>query len=213
MSCETTFRSTSDRTELCEIIRQLSADLSQDLDRHALLGRSVTLKYKTEKFDVKTRITQLTGYTADGLVIAKAATSLLPSGGLTLRLLGVRMSQLTSSSSVGTGNNNSCRKQRTLNELLLATATAVECPARKKRKLDDQVGLSISDSPDPSTSLLFTCPVCHSWRTSDGEVALNSHIDECLNQQVLYPMSKTTTTVSTNSSSQTKLDRYIQRSK
>ena len=209
MSCETTFRSTSDRSELCEIIRQLSADLSQDLDRHALLGRSVTLKYKTEKFDVKTRITQLTGYTADGVVIAKAATSLLPSGGLTLRLLGVRMSQLTSSSSVGTGNNNSCRKQRTLNELLLATA--VECPARKKRKLDDQVGLSISDSPDPS--LLFTCPVCHSWRTSDGEVALNSHIDECLNQQVLYPMSKTTTTVSTNSSSQTKLDRYIQRSK
>ena len=171
---------------MCDIIRQLSADLAQDLERHGLLGRSVTLKYKTEAFDVKTRITQLTGYTADGAVIAKAATSLLPGGGLNLRLLGVRMSQLTP-----TGNNN--RKQRTLSQL------SFECPASKKRKLDDQV------SPDP---LLFTCPVCHSWRTSDGEVALNSHIDECLNQQVLHP---TATLSSDSSSRQTKLDRYIVR--
>jgi hypothetical protein len=173
------------------------------------------LKYKTEKFDVKTRITQLIGYTRDGDVIAKAATPLLPDG-LKLRLLGVRMSQLTSSSSSSAGTGNCCRKQRTLSELLLA----VECPARKKRKLDDQV-LSSSE-PDPTTTLrlLFTCPVCHSWRTSDGEVALNSHIDECLNQQVLYPLhqpprpnSETTTTTTTislpGSSLQTKLDRYI----
>jgi len=211
VSCETTFRSTSDRNELCDIIRQLSADLALDLERHVLLGRSVTLKYKTDKFDVKTRITQLTGYTGDGGVIAKAATSLLPpGGGLNLRLLGVRMSQLTPSSSAGTGNNNPCRKQRTLSELL-----AVECPARKKRKLED--GEVLSSEPDP-TALLFTCPVCHSWRTSDGEVALNSHIDECLNQQVLYPQPAETTppttlpmpsSSSSTSSLQTKLDRYI----
>lgn len=198
VSCETTFRSTSDREELCDIIRQLSTDLAQDLERLGLTGRSVTLKYKTDKFDVKTRITQLTDYSADGAVIAKSATSLLP-GGLLLRLLGVRMSQLTSST--GTGNNNSCRKQRTVSELLLAA----ECRASKKRKLDDQVSTSCTE-PDPTTtSLLFTCPVCHSWRTSDGEVALNSHIDECLNQQVLSLPS---------CSSQTKLDRYlIRRSK
>jgi hypothetical protein len=221
VSCETTFRSTSDRNELCDIIRQLSADLAQDLERHGLLGRSVTLKYKTDKFDVKTRITQLTGYTGDGGVMAKAATSLLPSG-LNLRLLGVRMSQLTpSSSSAGTGNDKPCRKQRTLSELL-----AVECPARKKRKLEEDgqvLSSSSSSEPDPTlASLLFTCPVCHSWRTPDGEVALNSHIDECLNQQVLYPPAETTTPAlpsttslvlpsssSSSTSHQTKLDRYI----
>lgn len=214
VSCETTFRSTSDRNELCDIIRQLSADLARDLERHGVLGRSVTLKYKTDKFDVKTRITQLTGYTGDGEVMAKAATSLLPSG-LNLRLLGVRMSQLTPSSA-GTGNDKPCRKQRTLSELL-----AVECPARKKRKLEDGQVLSSSSEPDPTLpSLLFTCPVCHSWRTPDGEVALNSHIDECLNQQVLYPPAETTTQATTTSlvlpsssssstSHQTKLDRYI----
>ncbi|KAK4025234.1 hypothetical protein OUZ56_014309 [Daphnia magna] len=202
VSCETTFRSTSDHEELCDIIRQLSADLARDLERLGLTGRSVTLKYKTDKFDVKTRITQLMSQTRDGAVIAKAAQSLLPVG-LHLRLLGVRMSQLTSPAE--TGNNSAGRKQRTLDELLLA----VECPARKKRKLDAQVSNSLTEADlTRGAPLLFTCPVCHSWRTSDGEVALNSHVDECLNQQVLYPEQQSTTSAGC-SSSQSKLDRYV----
>lgn len=176
--------------------------MARDLERLGLTGRSVTLKYKTDKFDVKTRITQLMSHTRDGAVIAKAAQSLLPVG-LHLRLLGVRMSQLTSPAE--TGNNNAGRKQRTLDELLLA----VECPARKKRKLDAQVSNSLTEADlTRGAPLLFTCPVCHSWRTSDGEVALNSHVDECLNQQVLYPEQQSTTSAGC-SSSQSKLDRYV----
>lgn len=208
VSCETTFRSTSDREELCETIRQLSSDLSKDLERHGLVGRSVTLKYKTDKFDVKTRVTQLMDYTLDGAAIAKAAIRLLLSEpfGLTLRLLGVRMSQLMSSTKAR-GSNSIGRKQRTLNELL-----TVECPATKKRKLDDATA-------EADKTLLFTCPVCHSWQTPDDEVALNRHIDECLNQQVLHscsssgshPQSNKTTKTKTIVA-QTKLDRFIIRS-
>lgn len=173
----------------------------------------MTLKYKTDNFDVKTRVTQLMEPTLDGAMIAKAAIRLLSSerAGLTLRLLGVRMSQLTSSmSSVSSssrvgGSNSIGRKQRTLNELLLS----VECPATKKRKLDEASASGSQPNSSSSSisaccsyetsasdelkgketsSLLFTCPVCHSWQTADGEVSLNRHIDECLNQQVLHSL-------------------------
>ena len=94
VSCETTFRPSGDREELCSIIRQLSSDLSEDLCRYKLSGRGVTLKYKTDNFDVKTRIVQLHQPTQDGSIIASAAIKLLPADLPKLRLLGVRMSQL-----------------------------------------------------------------------------------------------------------------------
>ena len=126
-----------------------------------------TLKFKTENFDVKTRVTQLPTHTSDGDVIGKAALRLLSAklGQQPLRLLGVRMSQL----STAKGRSSSSGKQRTLSELL----QAAECPAAKKRKLDVEA------------TLMFTCPVCHSWRTPDGDLALSRHIDDCLNQQVI----------------------------
>lgn len=197
MSCETTFRATNNREELCEIIRQLSFDLSEDLARYKITGRNVTLKYKTEAFDVKTRATQLVEPTADGTIIAKAAIRLLTSEppDLILRLLGVRMSQLATPAS-SSGNMNG-RKQRTLDELVL------EC-APKRRKLDEDV------------ATLFTCPVCHSWRTPDGDVALNRHIDECLNQQVLLAESGPSSAnqkqrAKQSAAAQSKIDRFFTR--
>lgn len=205
MSCETTFRATSNRDELIETIRQLSADLSEDLVRHGVAGRTVTLKYKTAAFDVKTRATQLTEHTTDGAVIAKAAVRLLTAEApdVTMRLLGVRMSQLTASSGAGSGAG--VRKQRTLDRLL------VECPA-KRRKLDEAPTPTPHDEPAS-----FTCPVCHSWRTADGDVALNRHIDECLNQQVLLAECGTSggatrkPSAKHHSAAQSKLDRFFTR--
>lgn len=196
MSCETTFRATSNRDELCDVIRQLSSDLSEDLVRHKVSGRTVTLKYKTEAFDVKTRAAQLSDHTTDGAVIAKTAIRLLMAepADLSMRLLGVRMSQLAPASS-GSGPLGT-RKQRTLDEM------ALECPA-KRRKLDEG---------EPA---LFTCPVCHSWRTPDGDVALNRHIDECLNQQVLDAepgaSSSSTRRPSATRPAQRTLDRFFTR--
>lgn len=100
MSSETTFRASSDREELSSIIRQLAVDVSEDLKRYGLSGRGVTLKYKTEGFEVKTRIVQLHQPTDDPDVIGPAAVKLLPTGQIPkLRLLGVRMSHFNSDES------------------------------------------------------------------------------------------------------------------
>ena len=56
LSNETTFRDTSDNDELHEICTRLSQDLAEDLERESLTGRAVTLKIKTDKFKIKTRL-------------------------------------------------------------------------------------------------------------------------------------------------------------
>ena len=97
MSNETTFRDTSNPEELFKICADLSKDLSEDLEAKELMGRSVTLKVKTDGFQVKTRVKNLLEHTADASVIGSAARGLLRQfmeemRPLTLRLMGVRVS-------------------------------------------------------------------------------------------------------------------------
>ena len=195
---------------------QLSGDLAQDLSRHGVVGRSVTLKYKTEGFDVKTRVSQLHDSTADAAVIEKTAVKILTGEAeaagrkhqvLTLRLLGVRMSQLTPL------EQHQQQQQLTLNHLF-------ECPP-KKRKLvtgnqagnqaGSQAGSQVGSQAEAEA--IFTCPVCGLWKTNDCEVDLNRHIDECLNQQVIGASAATSITSSATGplkrKSQSNLDHFI----
>ena len=192
---------------------QLSGDLAQDLSRHRVVGRSVTLKYKTEGFDVKTRVSQLHESTGDAALIEKAAVKILSNEAeaagrkhqvLILRLLGVRMSQLTR---LEQHQQQQQQQQLTLNRLF-------ECPS-KKRKLADgsQTGSdAAAGGAEAEAEAIFTCPVCGSWRTNDSEVDLNRHIDECLNQPVIAASStctSSTTTISAKRKSQSSLDHFI----
>ena len=58
--------------------------------------------------------------------------------------------------------------------------------------------------------------LCHSWTTSDGEVDLNRHIDECLNRQLLpssassFP-SASSSSAATTSARQVKIDAFLVR--
>ena len=72
-------------------------DLSDDLEAKELQGRSVTLKIKTDGFQVKTRVKNLHDCTSDAAVIGSAARGLLRQfmeemRPLRLRLMGVRVS-------------------------------------------------------------------------------------------------------------------------
>lgn len=107
-----------------------------------------------------------------------------------MRLLGVRMSHFGDGPSSAAGT----KKQLTLDCLVKNVAT----PAAKKARTE------------------FTCPVCHSWTTSDGEVDLNRHIDECLNRQLLpssassFP-SASSSSAATTSARQVKIDAFLVR--
>ena len=163
------------------IVEQLSGDLAQDVQRHRLQGKGVTLKYKTTAFDVKTRIIQLPGHTDDASVIARAAKKILAAEmesnkSLELRLLGVRMSHFHAC------QEPAVKKQRTLSQLF------DECPAPAPKKVKTE----------------FTCPVCNAWKTTDSEVELNRHLDECLNRQLLPAGS-----AAQPARGQSKLDRFL----
>lgn len=90
-------------------------------------------------------------------------------------------------------------------------------PSSKRQKLDDEcneLGVQTSEAAksESSSQSWFTCPVCHSWKTQDGEVELNRHVDECLNQQVLRRedgLQQHSTTASRPATGQTKIDRFI----
>ncbi len=55
LSTETTFRDTSEFDELSDKCRALSAELAEDLQKHGLQGKAVTLKIKTHRFQIKTK--------------------------------------------------------------------------------------------------------------------------------------------------------------
>ncbi|XP_061173929.1 DNA polymerase kappa-like [Saccostrea echinata] len=101
MSTERTFSELSAPSELYSKCLELSHSLAEDLQSEELKGRTVAIKIKTVKFDVKTRACSLPDYTNDAEVIYAAAKDLLckeiknvhPQP-LQLRLMGVRMSSL-----------------------------------------------------------------------------------------------------------------------
>ncbi|KAK3098755.1 hypothetical protein FSP39_022804 [Pinctada imbricata] len=118
MSTERTFREISTPIELYAKCRELSEALAEDLKEEELKGKTVGIKVKTVKFEVKTRVQTLPEYTCDVDTIFTAARDLLrieiqnvAPQPLRLRLMGVRMSGLL--------HQTMCKKQQnTLTSLL-----------------------------------------------------------------------------------------------
>ena len=64
-------------------------------------------------------------------------------------------------------------------KLRLSDGTCTATDGVTTVRLDDHL-----DEEDSSTSILLTCPICNKPVCDDNNL-LNSHIDECLNQQVI----------------------------
>ncbi|KAJ3280306.1 hypothetical protein HK104_000762 [Borealophlyctis nickersoniae] len=105
ISTERTFSTMSDPKAMYEKLRELSQSLAEDLDRTKLKGRTVTLKLKEASFRVYTRAKTVDRFvhSADDLftiakpILATAiATGKEKDGGLKIRLMGLRLSALSS---------------------------------------------------------------------------------------------------------------------
>ncbi|GLJ15483.1 hypothetical protein SUGI_0254190 [Cryptomeria japonica] len=94
ISTERTFRATNNEIELFKKLDDIAETLSRDMEKESLRGRTLTLKLKTEAFEVRTRAVSLQSYIylkPDILVHAsKLLRAELP---LSLRLMGLRISQ------------------------------------------------------------------------------------------------------------------------
>ena len=92
MSSERTFRSTRAESDLLEKLAQISNRLAASMEKADLKARSITVKMKSDRFEVKQRSKMLEFHTRDEAVIFKTAVELLKAGPLIpLRLIGVRL--------------------------------------------------------------------------------------------------------------------------
>ncbi|XP_040277359.1 DNA polymerase kappa isoform X2 [Bufo bufo] len=99
MSTERTFSEMSSAEEQYELCQQLCKDLAEDLNKEGLKGRTVTLKLKNIKFEVKTRASTVSYAVSTeeeifsvAKEILKAEIDLASPEPLWLRLMGVRIS-------------------------------------------------------------------------------------------------------------------------
>ncbi|XP_045139406.1 LOW QUALITY PROTEIN: DNA polymerase kappa-like [Portunus trituberculatus] len=122
ISTETTFKGTSDRETLFKLSVDLCHELAEDMQKKDIVGKVLTLKFKTTDFQVRTRAQTLSEATRCPEVMAAGIKRLLlhemnaaTVQPLSLRLLGVRMSSLMFSSEVGQ------RRQATLTQMFSQT--------------------------------------------------------------------------------------------
>ncbi|KAG8368489.1 hypothetical protein BUALT_Bualt15G0050700 [Buddleja alternifolia] len=96
MSNERTFSSTKDEALLHQKLVDLAENLSADMKKEGLCGKTLTLKLKTSCFEVRTRAVTLPNYICSSKDILKHATKLLKAElPVSLRLMGLRMSHFS----------------------------------------------------------------------------------------------------------------------
>ena len=179
MSTETTFRDTSEPAKLREICQELCQELSRDLQKENLVGRQVTVKIKTHKFAIKTRVANLISATSESSLIFDAASKVLnyfmetaSEKPLTLRLLGVRMSEFNQTSN---GDFNGADQS----EFPFGDGEdASSRDGKVQLKLDK---FMINNAGPTVDAKVFSCPICECEVTAKSEAAFNqTHFEDCL---------------------------------
>lgn len=94
LSCERTFRKTSEKRELLGLMQEISEDVSRHLCKENLRGRTITLKLKSHTFEVRTRAMTLPFHVSGAKELYTHASTLLEAelefG--PFRLMGIRVS-------------------------------------------------------------------------------------------------------------------------
>jgi len=159
-SMERTFSDLSSPKDLLKKLSEICQSLSETAKKKRLVGKTLTLKLKTNKFDIKNRSVSLAvGVGFYGRELFRIAEPLLKSEfPITIRLMGIRLSNLTKVLEVSRLPDR--HRQSGLNEYMPSCEEAAQ---------------------------RIKCPVCNVAlavkKTEDPNAALNLHIDQCLNRR------------------------------
>lgn len=92
---ERTFKATSEKANILQKLEDIAAELEDDMDRGGWAGRTVTLKYKLDTYEVFTRAKSLNRWIKTKAELYEAGKELLqPEWPLCLRLIGLRVTKL-----------------------------------------------------------------------------------------------------------------------
>ena len=234
MSNETTFQATNDITKLEEICRELCNELAENLQRESnLKGKSLTLKIKTENFEVKTKSCKLHNLTNDCNVITeqalKALRAVQEDSKVKLRLMGVRMAEFGTNQQ-GSGLMKFVDKLTTFQCPVCHDSIRVRDEQAFNMHLDACLGTSSSQIEEekaaesqesgsfPRAEVDRSSSACSLGEEQSAEPLLcpvcskvipdpdqvNSHIDQCLNEKTLSEESSFKRKSVTDQSSQSK---------
>ncbi|KAL5112563.1 DNA polymerase kappa [Taenia crassiceps] len=236
MGIERTFHDCSDSEILQVKCRQLCLSLANDMKEAHVQGKTVTMKFKLNTFEVRSRSQTLPDYTCVTEIITQCASEILRdemkveltenSRALTLRLMGVRVSNLVPSAM--------CQqfRQETLEAAFNRGFQGDEIMVH-----DDGDSLIVSSrvsegsfvqwsmssgsereslAPQDQGFTRTTCPVCSKQiRLKDLE-EMNEHLDNCLSRQTVWDAVQETfspSKPSTSKSPRTRTKRVAQSSR
>uniref|UniRef100_A0AAY4BJN9 DNA polymerase kappa n=1 Tax=Denticeps clupeoides TaxID=299321 RepID=A0AAY4BJN9_9TELE len=185
MSTERTFGEMSVAEEQLTLCKELCEDLAQELLKEGLKGKTVTLKVKNVKFEVKTRALTLPYSVSSANEIYTSARDLLRAEldhvspePLRLRLMGVRVSGFASV------DEKRPQQRSIMGFLQLQQAELAGGGAKDFTSLHtDSVLTHSPPCTSAPVSLMphpLTCPVCFKDMETSDLTAFNMHIDECL---------------------------------
>ena len=204
LSAERTFRNESNKEKLLKICSSICGDVSEDLTKHNLQGKTITLKYKLSNFITKTRAKTLsypvhkTGelYTISKEILLNEINGYKSQEGFELRLMGVRVSHFV--------EGDGC-KQNTIDQFLkgkdglndkyneTSDCSIINVVSGKETVLEsieneeeNTAGDKIynTEKEGSSHTSKVHCPICGLMQENEM-TTLNSHIDNCLTKQTI----------------------------
>uniref|UniRef100_T1IUC3 DNA polymerase kappa n=1 Tax=Strigamia maritima TaxID=126957 RepID=T1IUC3_STRMM len=213
ISVERTFNDTSNATVLHQLCQEMCEELSSDLQAEKMVGKTVTVKLKMSDFTVKTKASTLRHATAESKLIAALAHSLLSSEiksneQLKLRLMGVRISSLTSTCNFKqqitldtlftkrnliSGSSEACNDDEINESQQQDSKTTQENDNRGRTTTAEEGALDLKSSTATSSQkhlnennirTFFLCPVCDVRQTCSLQ-DFNQHVDLCLNKSAI----------------------------
>ena len=162
ISVERTFEPTSDRVVLFSKLKEISEKLIEDLREEGISGKTLTLKLKTDEFEIRSRAKTVANWlNMDSDIFTLASGILNQEMPVKLRLIGLRLSSLS--------DEQSTRQPSDITKYF-----------KPKQKTDEI---------DPEMREEFSCPICGNYiqEVADerSNLKLNQHIDLCLNKSTI----------------------------
>ncbi|KAJ7218103.1 IMS-domain-containing protein [Mycena pura] len=210
IGAERTFAPLGDKQKILQKLEEVCAELESDMEQTQWMGRTVTLKYKLNSFEVFTRAKSCNRWISkkeDLFAFQIGQELLLPELPLTIRLIGLRVTKLkdlrTSDTSTGIkrffepAGPSSPHKRRRVSPSHTEESDSDEPEVSSLDDVGAPASVSESKRSKPTSSRkhtkerqpsveceTHTCPVCEKKVSTEND-SFNAHLDSCLSREAI----------------------------
>ncbi|KAI9455457.1 DNA/RNA polymerase [Lactarius psammicola] len=207
---ERTFRAISEKEKILEKLEDISAELEDDMERGGWTGRTVTLKYKLDTYEVFTRAKTFNRWIKTKSELYEAGRELLqPEWPLRIRLIGLRVTKLKDLRKKGRRHykGRTCDSDGQDSDVKYMELDSEDDPDYDMRDVGDEPTITVVEAstsrhlmpelppsevhlqptempPEPTQAAVAgECPLC--TRSFSDNDELNAHVDWCLSREAI----------------------------